>query len=51
MWGILLLMVLLGYSLVEIPRTMWRNADPNQYLEYLYHRIYEMEEEVESAKR
>ena len=26
MWGMLLLMVLLGYALVEIPKTMWHNA-------------------------
>jgi hypothetical protein len=28
MWGMFLLMVLLGYSLVEIPKTMWKNARP-----------------------
>ena len=39
-WGMFLLIILLGYSLVEIPRTMWRNAHPRQYLTYLYHRIY-----------
>jgi hypothetical protein len=41
-WGILLLMVLMGYALVEVPKTMWRNANPKDYLEYLYHRIAEM---------
>ena len=43
-WGMLLLMVLMGYALVEVPKTMWRNANPSDYLEYLYHRITEMEE-------
>ena len=38
-WGILLQMILMGYALVEIPKTMWRNANPNDYLEYLYHRV------------
>ena len=42
MWGMLLLMVLLGYSLVEVPKTMWRNADPDTYLAYLYQKIHEM---------
>jgi hypothetical protein len=51
MWGMLLLMVLLGYALVEIPRTMWRNASPAEYLGYLYHKVGEMEEEVDSAKK
>jgi hypothetical protein len=31
-WGILLQMILMGYALVEIPKTMWRNANPNDYL-------------------
>ena len=31
-WGILLQMILMGYALVEIPKTMWRNASPNDYL-------------------
>lgn len=42
MWGMLLLMVLLGYALVEIPKTMWRNAAPNDYLVYLYQKVNEM---------
>lgn len=50
-WGMLLLMILLGYSLVEIPKTMWRNAEPSDYLAYLYQKISEMEEEVEDAKK
>jgi hypothetical protein len=40
-WGILLLIVLMGYSLVEIPKTMWRNADPKDYLIYIYQKINE----------
>lgn len=50
-WGMLLLMVLLGYALVEIPKTMWRNAQPSDYLAYLYHRVGQMEEEVDNAKK
>lgn len=48
-WGMLLLMGLMGYALVEVPRTMWRNADPKEYLVYLHHRVEEMEEEVEGS--
>jgi hypothetical protein len=48
-WGMLLLMGLMGYALVEVPRTMWRNADPATYLEYLHKRVTEMEQEVEES--
>ena len=27
-WGLLLLMGLMGYALAEIPKTLWYNADP-----------------------
>lgn len=47
MWGILLLMMLMGYALVEVPKTMWRNSDPHQYLSYLYHKVQDMEVEVD----
>ena len=46
-WGVLLLVVLMGYSLVEIPKTMWRNADPEVYLTYLYHKVIEMSLELD----
>jgi arginyl-tRNA synthetase len=42
-------MGLMGYALVEVPKTMWRNADPGQYLEYLHYRVAEMEEEVDES--
>ena len=50
MWGMLLLMILMGYSLVEVPKTMWRNAQPKDYLTYLYQKISEVEEDVNDAK-
>ncbi len=43
-WGMLLLMMLMGYSLVEVPKTLWRNAMPTDYLSYLYQRVAEVEE-------
>ena len=42
MWGTFLLIILLGYSLVEIPTTMWRHSEPSAYLNYLNHKIIEM---------
>lgn len=47
MWGMLLLMVFLGYSLVEIPKTMWLHSDPSKYLNYLYIKIADVEEDLE----
>lgn len=38
-WGLFLLMVLMGYALVEIPKTIWNNSDPETYLTYLYKRV------------
>lgn len=46
-WGMILLMLLMGYALVEVPKTMWRNANPKDYLDYLYKRVIETEEEVD----
>jgi hypothetical protein len=48
-WGMLLLMGLLGYALVEVPKTMWRNAEPKDYLEYLHYRVVEMEEDIDDS--
>ena len=48
-WGILLLIILLGYSLVEIPKTLWQNADPKVYLTYLYHKVIEMSVEMDAC--
>ena len=46
MWGMFLLMIFLGYALVEIPKTMWNHSDIDKYLRYLYRKIYEVEDEV-----
>jgi hypothetical protein len=42
-------MGLLGYALVEVPKTMWRNAEPKDYLEYLHYRVVEMEEDIDDS--
>lgn len=45
-WGLFLLMVLMGYALVEIPKTLWNNSDPQTYLSYLYRKVNDMEDEI-----
>ncbi len=40
-WGMLLLMMLMGYSLIEIPKALWLHAKPTDLLQYLYRRIAE----------
>ncbi|XP_036343678.1 LMBR1 domain-containing protein 2 homolog [Rhagoletis pomonella] len=35
-WGLFLLVLLLGYALVEVPRSLWNNAKPGFTLEYAY---------------
>lgn len=46
-WGLFLLMVLMGYALVEIPKTLWNNADPKTFLTYLYQKTNDLEDEIE----
>jgi len=46
-WGILLLIIFMGYSMAEIPKTMWYNSDPKRYLDYLYHKTVEMSAECD----
>lgn len=45
-WGLFLLMILIGYALVEIPKTLWNNADPNTFLAYLYRKTDELEDSI-----
>ncbi|XP_017863708.1 PREDICTED: LMBR1 domain-containing protein 2 homolog [Drosophila arizonae] len=35
-WGLFLLVLLLGYALVEVPRSLWNNAKPGFTLQYAY---------------
>ncbi|XP_034117995.1 LMBR1 domain-containing protein 2 homolog [Drosophila albomicans] len=35
-WGLFLLILLLGYALVEVPRSLWNNAKPGFALQYAY---------------
>lgn len=38
-WGLFLLILLLGYSLVEVPRNLWNNSKKNYTLTYSYFKI------------
>ncbi|XP_047527375.1 LMBR1 domain-containing protein 2 homolog isoform X1 [Vanessa atalanta] len=38
-WGLFLLILLLGYSLVEVPRNLWNNSKKNYTLTYTYFKI------------
>lgn len=46
-WGLLLLMSLMGYALVEIPKTLWKNSNPTVFLNYIYSKVVEVEDELE----
>lgn len=35
-WGLFLLVLLLGYALVEVPRSLWNNSKPGFTLQYAY---------------
>ena len=43
-WGLLLLMGLMGYALAEIPKTLWVNAEPESFLNYLYVKITQVDD-------
>ena len=43
-WGIFLLMVMMGYAIVEIPRSFWVSGHPEMHMYYCYRRIPEIEE-------
>ncbi|KAL4706892.1 hypothetical protein ACJJTC_012351 [Scirpophaga incertulas] len=38
-WGLFLLILLLGYALVEVPRNLWNNSKKNYSLTYSYFKI------------
>lgn len=38
-WGLFLLILLLGYALVEVPRNLWNNSKKNYTLNYSYFKI------------
>lgn len=44
-WGLFLLVLLLGYGLVEVPRTLWYRSKTSLYLKQLYFRIAKLQGE------
>ncbi len=43
-FGLFLLMIFLGFGLVEVPRTLWQRADLNRRLRYYVIRLAELDE-------
>lgn len=55
-WGLFLLVLLLGYALVEVPRGLWNSSKPGYTLNYSYFKAaklsiekYEAEETVDDV--
>lgn len=48
-WGILLQIVMMGYAIVEIPRSLWLQADYKKYLKYCYIKIEDLEDSRNST--
>ena len=49
-WGLLLLILLLGYGLVELPRNAWNASLPGYRLSYTYFKISKLSTEKEEAE-
>ena len=49
-WGLLLLVLLIGYGLVELPRNAWNMSQPNLRLEQTYFRIAKLSTDKEDAE-
>ncbi len=50
-WGLFLVIVLLGYGLVEIPKRMWRRTNPTLLLKYYQFEVVNKKDEIEAAKK
>jgi len=48
-WGLLLLVLLLGHALVEVPRSLWRAACPHHSLHSAYFRLAKLHSERAEA--
>lgn len=49
-WGLFLLIMLFGYALVEVPRTLWNNSNPELTLRYAYFKISKLSSEKSEAE-
>nr|XP_039254494.1 G-protein coupled receptor-associated protein LMBRD2-like [Styela clava] len=48
-WGLFLLVLLLGYGLVEVPRTVWRAANPVLMMSYVHFKLAKLSTEKQEA--
>eukprot|EP00884_Botryococcus_braunii_P014847 jgi/Botrbrau1/23363/Bobra.0051s0016.1 len=48
-YGLVAVILLLGYGLVAIPRLLWMDSNPEQRLRYYYHRVGRAAEKMEDA--
>uniref|UniRef100_A0A336MFI0 CSON000855 protein n=1 Tax=Culicoides sonorensis TaxID=179676 RepID=A0A336MFI0_CULSO len=49
-WGLFLLILLLGYALVEVPRSFWNNSMPGYSLNYAYFKLSKLYTEKVEAE-
>ncbi|XP_055522557.1 LMBR1 domain-containing protein 2 homolog [Wyeomyia smithii] len=49
-WGLFLLVLLLGYALVEVPRSLWNNSKPGFTLQYAYFKLSKLSTEKAEAE-
>ncbi|ETN63997.1 LMBR1 domain-containing protein 2 [Anopheles darlingi] len=49
-WGLFLLVLLLGYALVEVPRSLWNNSKPGFALQYAYFKLSKLSSEKAEAE-
>ena len=50
-WGLLLVVVLLGYALPEIPKMIWRSADYEKTLKFYKFEAVNYKAELDTAKK
>ena len=48
-WGIFILMIMMGYAMVQIPRSLWLTANYSEYLKYCNKKILKMVDELEDV--
>uniref|UniRef100_A0A1A9WY80 LMBR1 domain-containing protein 2 homolog n=1 Tax=Glossina brevipalpis TaxID=37001 RepID=A0A1A9WY80_9MUSC len=49
-WGLFLLVLLLGYALVEVPRSLWNNAKPGFTVQYAYFKLSKLNTDKAEAE-
>ena len=49
-WGLLLLVLLMGYGLVEVPRTAWNHSKAEFCLAHAYFKVSKLSTEREEAE-